>query len=126
MFLRFCLTLKWELKLDSFLGSSPSTYFEYDGSSRFLLQNTRKAEGLQVRVGVVDKACVVIGEQSLDIVEDKSKLIHMFHCLMVCGVLHLQRWSEAADGGCVQNFAHLEKNQIRFFKLHHIIHNLTM
>lgn len=94
------------------------TYFEYDRSTRLLLQNTGQTEGLQVRVGVVNKARVVVGEQSLDVVEDKAKLVHVFDGLLVCSVLRLQRGGEAADGGCVQHFAHLEGNQIRCYTCH--------
>lgn len=65
-------------------------YFEDDGSSRFLLQDPSQAEGLQVRVGVVHKAGVVVGEQSLDVVEDKAKLVHMLDSLLVSGVLRLE------------------------------------
>lgn len=85
------------------------TYFEYDWSSRFLFQDPGQTEGLQVRVGVVDEARVVVGEQSLDVVEDEAELIHVFDRLLVCSVLCLQRGGEAADGGCVQHFAHLER-----------------
>lgn len=87
-----------------------STYFEYDGSSRLLLQNTGEAEGLQVWVRVVDEAGVAVGEQSLHIVEDEAKLIHVLYCLLVCGVLCLQRGCEATNGGGVQNFTHLERS----------------
>lgn len=83
------------------------TYFEYDGSARFLLQHARQAEGLQVGVGVVDEAGVVVGEQSLDVVEDEAELVHVFDRLLVGGLLCFQRGGEAADGGRVQHFAHL-------------------
>lgn len=83
------------------------THFEYDGSSWFLLQHTRQAEGLQVGVGVVDEAGVVVGEQSLDVVEDEAELVHVFDRLLVGGLLRFQRGGEAADGGRVQHFAHL-------------------
>lgn len=89
------------------------TYFEYNRSARFLLQDAGQTEGLQVRVGVVDEACVVVGEQSLDVVEDEAELVHVFDRLLVCGVLRLQRGGEAADGGCVQHFAHLESDRVR-------------
>lgn len=90
-----------------------------------MLQNAREAEGLQVRVRVVDEARVVVSEQSLDVVEDESELVHVFHRLLVCGVLRLQRRSEAADGGRVQNFAHLEEDSSQVSRLHHITHNLA-
>lgn len=89
------------------------TYFEYDGCSWFLLQHARQTEGLQVRVGVVDEAGVVVGEQSLDVVENKAELIHMLDRLLVCSLLCFQRGGKAADGGRVQHFAHLEKNRGR-------------
>lgn len=88
-------------------------YFEYDRSSRFLFQNPRQAQWLQVRVGVVDETRVVVSEQSLDVVEDEAELIHMFNRLLLCDVICLQRGGEAADGGCVHDFAHLEKNGIK-------------
>lgn len=69
--------------------TTPRTYLEYDGSPRFLLQNAWYAEGLQVRVGVVEEACVVVGEQSLDVVEDETKLIHVFDGLLVRAVVCL-------------------------------------
>lgn len=95
------------------IAAGQMTYFEYNRSTRFLLQNTWQTERLQVRVGVVDKACVVVSQQSLDVVEDEAKLVHVFDRLLVCGVLWLQRGGETADGGCVEHFAHLERNQIR-------------
>lgn len=94
------------------LVSSHITYFEYDWSTRLLLQDTWETEGLQVRVGVINEACVVVREKSLDVVEHKAKLIYMFDGLLVRGVLCLQRGGETADGGCVQHFAHLEPENI--------------
>lgn len=89
------------------------TYFEYDGRSWFLLQHTCQTEGLQVRVGVVDEAGVVVSEQSLDVVENEAELVHVFDRLLVCSLLCFQGGSKAADGGCVQHFAHLERNRGR-------------
>lgn len=83
------------------------TYFEYDRSSGLLLQHTRQAEGLQVRVGVVDEAGVVVGEQSLDVVEDEAELVHVFDRLLIGRLLGFQRGGEAADGGRVQHLANL-------------------
>lgn len=65
------------------------TYFEYDGSAGLLLQDARQAEGLQVRVGVVHEARVVVREQSLDVVENETKLVHVFDGLLVRGDLGL-------------------------------------
>lgn len=70
-----------------------------------------------MRVGVVDEACVVVCEQSLDVVENEPKLVHVFDRLLVRRVLCLQRGGEAADGGCVQHFAHLESEQSKCYKL---------
>lgn len=89
------------------------TYFEYNRGARFLLQHARQTEGLQVRVGVVDKAGVAVREQGLDVVEDEAELVHVFDRLLVCRVVCLQRRGEAADGGRVQHFAHLERNRVR-------------
>lgn len=85
-----------------------SAYFEYDGSSRFLLQYARQAERLQVRVWVIHKAGIVVGEQSLHVVEDEAKLVHVFDGLLVGCVLGLQGRCETADGGGVQHLTHLE------------------
>lgn len=67
------------LQLRAALGWAGLSHLEYDGGARFLLQHPRQAEGLQVRVGVVDEACTVVGEQGLHIVENKTKLFHVFH-----------------------------------------------
>lgn len=103
-------------------------YLEYDGSSRLLLQNTWHAEGLQVGVGVVDEACVVVSEQSLDVVEDEAKLVHVFDRLLVCGVLCLQRGGIAAYGGGVQHFTHLGNSRIGTpgYTSHSTIYNLHL
>lgn len=85
------------------------TYFEDDGGSGLLLQNPGEAEGLQVRVGVVHEAGVAVGEQRLDVVEDEAELVGVFDRLPASGGLGLQRRGEAADGGRVEHFAHLER-----------------
>ena len=109
------------------LFDSPSAYFENDGSSGFLLQDAWEAEGLQVRVGVIDEACVVVREQSLDVVEHKAKLVDFFDRLLVGSVLQLQRRGETADGGRVQDFAHLKRKQVSCQSCtSDRLHNLTL
>ena len=85
------------------------TYLEYDGRAGFLLQDPGQAEGLQVGVGVIDEAGIVVGQQGLDVVEDEAELVHVLHRLLVCRVFRLQRGGKAADGRGVQHLAHLRR-----------------
>lgn len=45
----------------------------------------------------------------MDIVEDEAELVHVFDRLLVRSVLRPKGGGEAADGGCVQHFADLER-----------------
>lgn len=72
-----------------------------------MLQDTSGAQGLKVRIWVVEEVGVVVDQQRLDIVEDEPKLVCMFYCVQTWEVLCHQGWSVAAHTGCVQYFTHL-------------------
>lgn len=54
-------------------------YLENDGRAWFLLQDTSGAEGLKVRVWVVEEVGVVVDQQRLDVVEDEPELVGVLH-----------------------------------------------
>lgn len=86
-----------------------SLYLENDGWAWFLLQDTRGAEGLKVRVWVVEEVGVVVDQQRLDVVEDEPELICVLHRVQTWMVLCHQGGSKAAHTGGVQYFTHLER-----------------
>lgn len=85
-------------------------YLENDGRAWFLLQDTSGAEGLEVRVRVVEEVGVVVDQQRLDVVEDEPKLVRVLHCVQTRMVLRHQGGSEAAHTGGVQYFTHLGRD----------------
>lgn len=76
-----------------------------------MLQDAGAAEGLKVRIGVVEEVGVVVDQQSLDVVEDEAKLVCVLHCVQAWMVLHHQGGGEAAHTGHVQHFTNLEDEQ---------------
>lgn len=72
-----------------------------------MLQDTSGAEGLKIRVGVVEEVGVVVDQQRLDVVEDEPKLVRVLHRVQTWVVLGHQGGSEAAHAGGVQDFTHL-------------------
>lgn len=74
-----------------------------------MFQDTGAAEGLKVRIGVVEEVGVVVDQQRLDVVEDEAKLVCMLHCVQPWMVLDGQGGGEAAHTGHVQHFTNLEK-----------------
>lgn len=84
-------------------------YLQNDGWAWFLLQDTSAAEGLKVRIGVVEEVGVVVDQQRLDVVEDEAKLVCMLHGVQPWVVLHRQGGGEAAHAGHVQHFTDLER-----------------
>lgn len=74
-----------------------------------MLQDTRGAEGLKVRVWVVEEVGVVVDQQCLDVVEDEPKLVRVLHRVQTWKVLCNQGGSEAAHTGGVQYFTHLRR-----------------
>lgn len=84
-------------------------YLENDGWAWFLFQDTGAAEGLKVRIGVVEEVGVVVDQQGLDVVEDEAKLICVLHCVQPWMVLRHQGGGEAAHTGHVQHFTNLER-----------------
>ncbi len=72
-----------------------------------MLQDTTGAEGLKVRIWVVEEVGVVVDQQRLDVVEDEPKLVCVLHCVQTWMVLCHQGGSEAAHSGGVQYFTHL-------------------
>lgn len=83
-------------------------YLQNDGWAWFLLQDTGAAEGLKVRIGVVEEVGVVVDQQRLDIVEDEAKFVRVLHGVQPWVVLHRQGGGEAAHAGHVQHFTNLE------------------
>lgn len=73
-----------------------------------MLQDTRAAQGLKIRIGVVEEVGVVVDQQRLDVVEDEAKLVGMLHSVQPRVVLHRQGGGEAAHAGHVQHFTNLE------------------
>lgn len=82
-------------------------HLENDGRARFLLQDAGGAQGLEVRVGVVEEVGVVVDQQRLDVVEDEAELIGVLHRVQAWMVLGHQGGGEAAHAGGVQYFTHL-------------------
>lgn len=82
-------------------------YLQDDGRAGLLLQDTSGAEGLKIRVGVVEEVGVVVDQQRLDVVEDEPKLVRVLHRVQTRVVLGHQGGSEAAHAGGVQDFTHL-------------------
>lgn len=74
-----------------------------------MFQDTGAAEGLKVRIGVVEEVGVVVDQQRLDVVEDEAKLICMLHRVQPWMVLDRQGGGEAAHAGHVQHFTDLER-----------------
>lgn len=88
--------------------SDPSfPYLEDDGGSWLLLQDPGGAEGLEVRVWVVEEVGVVVDQQRLDVVEDEAELVGVLHRVQARVVLRHQGGSEAAHARGVQHFTHL-------------------
>lgn len=88
--------------------SNPSfPYLEDDGWSWLLLQDPGGAEGLEVRVWVVEEVGVVVDQQRLDVVEDEAELVGVLHRVQARVVLRHQGGSEAAHARGVQHFTHL-------------------
>lgn len=84
-------------------------YLENDGRAWFLFQDAGAAEGLKVRIGVVEEVGVVVDQQGLDVVEDEAKLVCVLHCVQAWMVLDHQGGGEAAHTGHVQHFTNLER-----------------
>lgn len=78
-----------------------------------MLQDTAAAEGLKVRVGVVEEVGVVVDQQRLHVVEDEAKLVCVLHRVQAWVVLHRQGGGEAAHAGHVQHFADLESRNTK-------------
>lgn len=91
------------------LPSLPSShsYLQNDGGSWLLIQDSSGAEQLKGWVGVVDELGIVVNEQGLDVVKDKSKFIWPFHSVQAWPVVSGQRGCQAGEGGGVHNFTHL-------------------
>lgn len=88
--------------------SDPSfPYLEDDGGSWLLLQDPGGAEGLEVRVWVVEEVGVVVDQQRLDVVEDEAELVGVLHRVQARVVLRHQGGSEAAHARGVQHFTNL-------------------
>lgn len=86
-----------------------------------MLQDTCGAEGLKIRVGVVEEVGVVVDEQRLDVVEDEAELVCVFDRVQARLVLHHEGGSKAAHGGGVQHLTDLRSqskhNEGKVFKL---------
>lgn len=87
--------------------ASPCSYLQNDGGSWLLVQDSSRAEQLKGRVGVVDELGVVVNQQGLDVVKDKSKLVWPLHGVQAGPIVRGQRGCQAGQGGGVHNFAHL-------------------
>lgn len=85
----------------------PRSYLQNDGGSWLLIQDSSRAEQFKGRVGVVDELGVVVNQQGLDVVEDKSKLVWPLHGVQARPIVRGQRGCQAGQGGGVHNFAHL-------------------
>lgn len=83
-----------------------------------MIQDSSRAEQFKGRVGVVDKLGVVVNQQGLDIVKDKSELIWPFYSVQARAVVRGQRGCQAGEGGCVHDFTHLRDPE-------HSIHTLS-
>lgn len=84
-------------------------YLKNDGRAWLLLQDPCGAEGLKVRVGVVQEVSVVVDQQGLDVVKDEAELVCMLHCVQTWMVLGQKGRSEAAHACSVQYFTHLQR-----------------
>lgn len=90
-------------------GNSPlcTPHLQDDGRSWLLIQDSRRAEQFKGGVGVVDELGVVVNQQGLDVVKDKSELIWPLHRVQAWPVVRGQRGCQAGQGGGVHNFTHL-------------------
>lgn len=72
-----------------------------------MLQHTSGAQGLKVRIWVVQQVGVVVDQQRLDVVENEPKLVCVLNCVQAGMVLCQEGRSQAAHTGGVQDFTHL-------------------
>lgn len=72
-----------------------------------MVQDSSRAEQFKGWVGVVDELGVVVNQQGLDVVKDKSKLVWPLHGVQAGPIVRGQRGCQAGQGGGVHNFAHL-------------------
>lgn len=72
-----------------------------------MLQDTGGAQGLKVRVGVVEEVGVVEDQQRLDVVEDEPELVRVLHRVQARMVFRHQGGGEAAHARGVQDFTDL-------------------
>lgn len=76
-----------------------------------MFQNAVGAQRFKVRIGVVQKVCVVVHQKGLDVIKNKTKLVRVLHRVQTRPVLGSQRRSETVHGSHVQNLTHLEERK---------------
>lgn len=82
-----------------------------------MIQHTRGTQELKGRIWIVYKLSVIVNEQGLHIVKNKAKLIRTLHSIQARSILRGEVGSQTGQGGGVHNFADLETDRQKGYKI---------